>query len=100
PLPPSPPLFPYTTLFRSTPAPSILASTQMTSPLRLLRAVDRRSAAHCQRPKLIPKTAAAIGPTGHAGQDCWPTRAMMIAATSPRSEEHTSELQSLRHLVC
>src|SRR5262245_64897626 len=27
-------------------------------------------------------------------------RVTIIAAPSPRSEEHTSELQSLRHLVC
>src|ERR1035438_10839415 len=29
---------------------------------------------------------------------CWSDRA--CAAGKPRSEEHTSELQSLRHLVC
>src|SRR5437899_7408823 len=37
------------------------------------------------------------------GTSCWPiTRRTSRARTAspPRSEEHTSELQSLRHLVC
>src|SRR5215831_20938412 len=36
--------------------------------------------------------ATGIGSAARCGIDAWPPR--------PRSEEHTSELQSLRHLVC
>src|SRR5215469_17065065 len=53
--PPRSTLFPYTTLFRSTP----------------------------------------MHPTWHRGSPCWPRR-----PRSGRSEEHTSELQSRRDLVC
>src|SRR5205814_7989971 len=35
----------------------------------------------------------------HPGADAMPTREALIARME-RSEEHTSELQSLRHLVC
>src|ERR1035441_5930106 len=35
-----------------------------------------------------------------AGQHAIPLRACAVAKSDARSEEHTSELQSLRHLVC
>src|SRR5262245_66091681 len=74
--PPPSTLFPYTTLFRSDPLPEALAQS--------------------------------AGADGGAGQHtaviaselliAW---AMMQSQSEPvRSEEHTSELQSLRHLVC
>src|SRR5262245_64961522 len=71
PLPPTSTLFPYTTLFRSS--------------LRLGRAALDHQAAR------------------HLGGDLSALAAVLVVAsraTERRSEEHTSELQSLRHLVC
>src|SRR5258705_1556731 len=70
--PPSSPLFPYTPLFRS-PCP----------PQPQTRAVSHSSIA-----KYFVATAVAAA-----------VRKAVIEIES-RSEEHTSELQSLRHLVC
>src|SRR5436853_5644399 len=61
--PPRSTLFPYTTLFRSAPAPRRRRRHRGAAPVRVPVALAR------------------------AGDVC-------------RSEEHTSELQSLRHLVC
>src|SRR5262245_62382249 len=71
--PPRPTLFPYTTLFRS----------RSGSNVRLTCARQQ----HRWRCRGRWRTAAAGG-----GAE-WPRQ-------QPRSEEHTSELQSLRHLVC
>src|SRR5438270_9192461 len=68
--PPSPPLFPYTTLFRS-------------------RLGDADEAVH----RLIYVDAAWGSVEGHAVRDLDAWREM-------RSEEHTSELQSQSNLVC
>src|SRR5262245_62410800 len=84
-------LFPYTTLFRSTGRVLRLVGTygELTrgragalvgSHGRLEIAVNAGSAA------------VALG----AGRGT----AVVVSRTSTRSEEHTSELQSLRHLVC
>src|SRR5437899_9359447 len=82
--PPRSTLFPYTTLFRSVLAP------------------DRTSV---PAPAFVSPSAAPTPPTG-------PVRKTPVAPASGlvftvnvrvpdrRSEEHTSELQSLRHLVC
>src|SRR5947199_6604464 len=68
--PPGSTLFPYTTLFRSPPA-------SLPRPLRMdALAYRRRSAAD------------------------GPGRLFHARCLVRRSEEHTSELQSLRHLVC
>src|SRR2546429_1771981 len=72
--PPRSTLFPYTTLFRSRPG-----ATQ--------RAARRRTAQMCT--------------TGQVSVLVIPGTDWMCAATRrPRSEEHTSELQSRLHLVC
>src|SRR3712207_7341845 len=68
--PPRSTLFPYTTLFRSSPAPT----SSRRSPVR--RSSSRSSAARCR------------------------TTRSRASPTSPRSEEHTSELQSRQYLVC
>src|SRR5262245_62626518 len=71
--PPRSTLFPYTTLFRS-------SSDATPAP------ADRSGVSRYQRPATYrPKAPRSWG---------W------VAASSTRSEEHTSELQSLRHLVC
>src|SRR5947199_6637444 len=69
--PPRSTLFPYTTLFRS-------RGSRATEARRQIRHVPfrRRTPPHC------------------AG------RATRQSSAACRSEEHTSELQSLRHLVC
>src|SRR3712207_8915671 len=72
--PPRSTLFPYTTLFRS-PSPSPPAAATS-------------GAAACWRPPSARGRAPSASPT------CCPSR------TAPRSEEHTSELQSRQYLVC
>src|SRR5690348_17558175 len=71
------PLFPYTTLFRSAVATAVAVGTH-TSPHARQIAQPAPPATAAQ---LLAKVAAA-------------------AARQPRSEEHTSELQSPVHLVC
>src|SRR5258705_721017 len=76
--PPRSTLFPYTTLFRSgfhhTPA----------WPIGGDRAGARKRGSGVRRDALVGRAATAA----------------VDALGRPRSEEHTSELQSLRHLVC
>src|SRR3712207_8359791 len=81
--PPRSTLFPYTTLFRS--APSRATPAGGTAPSR----AARRSTAG------RPGAAASRPTTARRGSGSPPA-----AAASPRSEEHTSELQSRQYLVC
>src|SRR5947199_6712998 len=74
--PPSSTLFPYTTLFRSRFAPRSSAG---------LAGTVQSSALGRSHSRLNPDIA---------------NLSESALAFSPRSEEHTSELQSLRHLVC
>src|SRR5258708_24624769 len=83
--PPRSTLFPYTTLFRSVhPAPR----SQPIEPLRM--SPIRRQPSRSRR-KLLP-----------CDTGIHPSRARISRGgnLSPRSEEHTSELQSPDHLVC
>src|SRR5438045_5944196 len=82
--PPSSTLFPYTTLFRS---------------LHVARgAVDVAVEVELQRDARAAESARR-GHLGHAGDGA--ERAFeRTRQHAHRSEEHTSELQSLRHLVC
>src|SRR5262245_63014458 len=68
--PPRSTLFPYTTLFRSGP----------------------------QTPPGTPPGIGVMVKVASADETC--ERAVALGGRSKRSEEHTSELQSLRHLVC
>src|SRR5205823_13443775 len=77
--PPTPTLFPYTTLFRSRSAPE--------------PRVDRLPGNHHDRRPLSRSDARAAGTRNH---HCANTG----RRDSFRSEEHTSELQSLAYLVC
>src|SRR3989449_3170447 len=72
--PPRSTLFPYTTLFRSARRGSVTR-----------RIGRRRSDA---------------SPVSRAGNRCPASRPSVRRAVVPRSEEHTSELQSRLHLVC
>src|SRR3712207_6978734 len=73
--PPRSTLFPYTTLFRSTAGPT---------------------------PTLRGRPSAAETPTPARSGPAWPVRceAPGRRPAAPRSEEHTSELQSRQYLVC
>src|SRR5438045_8004067 len=82
---PTPPLFPYTTLFRS----------------RSGCPVDRPGG--CPDPPTIgfvltKKIVGASVETSEQGEELEMGR--IVVTEFVRSEEHTSELQSLRHLVC
>src|SRR5262249_61504536 len=89
--PPTSPLFPYTTLFRST----TLTGTTLTGAGP--SGVGRFGAgAGCGR------TAAGVG-AGLVGKPGTRTVALQVGQRNSlpaRSEEHTSELQSLTNLVC
>src|SRR5262245_65086177 len=87
-LPPVSTLFPYTTLFRS-------RHLRLRRPpaRRLALRIERRSVPAAGRRRQRHGSAPAAGVvarSAHEGNLAWLTR----------SEEHTSELQSLRHLVC
>src|SRR5205814_10108963 len=83
--PPRSTLFPYTTLFRSIGAARAGHSDGARRDLR-------------RRPRRSPADAARDGQERHR-RVCQPRRGGWLRRAS-RSEEHTSELQSLRHLVC
>src|SRR5205814_10392925 len=89
--PPTSTLFPYTTLFRS----DLQARRRRHSALR---------AAPSQHPDHDRYLGRSDGPRRRRGrrrdQDRWLGQPGDGAASQTRSEEHTSELQSLRHLVC
>src|SRR5205814_8729754 len=97
--PPPSPLFPYTTLFRSIQVPGV--DSVVTNFLEPTFAGSRFAS-------IAPSTAdawlglgvgAVISIAGIAvAYLCWVARPGTTARL--RSEEHTSELQSLRHLVC
>src|SRR5437016_10218326 len=80
--PPSSTLFPYTTLFRSTRIPSVTASEQGRAQRRI--PAPRRGAGHVAYGRPAPR------------RRSWGAQVLLIE----RSEEHTSELQSLTNLVC
>src|SRR5258705_8925967 len=78
--PPRSTLFPYTTLFRS---PAAAGRSLSRAPHRAAD-VDATALARAH----LPRPGLDAGRQGHR------------VLRRPRSEEHTSELQSLRHLVC
>src|SRR5436853_890023 len=85
--PPRSTLFPYTTLFRS----GITDRWPSCEARKVDGAVPRRcsSQVHSSSQTVVPRVSCISSPP--------------VATTSrarTRSEEHTSELQSLRHLVC
>src|SRR5207253_11103552 len=99
PLPPPPPLFPYTTLFRSRPpARSRASSTTHCTPAQV--------SAFATVSPAIPAPTTSTRSTGRAtppGTSVRPSSKLPAVNPTPasaRSEEHTSELQSRGHLVC
>src|SRR5205807_8680083 len=81
--PPSSTLFPYTTLFRSS-----VPASRTTAP-----GAARRGGGRARLPT-------PIGPPSAAATASTPRRIRSTRASSTRSEEHTSELQSPCNLVC
>src|SRR5438045_6643961 len=77
------PLFPYTTLFRSSSSGASVGGSINTSSRRTTRRCGASRRRNCP-PTSVPSASR----TSHSSE------------RSGRSEEHTSELQSLRHLVC
>src|SRR5437899_7469223 len=71
-------------------APSSLDGTCLFHPR------TRVSSWPCRHPKSVGNMRPTILPSSF----CWACKRPSISATNVRSEEHTSELQSLRHLVC
>src|SRR5205814_10535140 len=97
---PSPPvasLFPYTTLFRSrglevrptAAVPAVECGIADGVVLLVVRALQILADVHPQRRAGVPE---------HIPGDSSARRDVVVSGD--RSEEHTSELQSLRHLVC
>src|SRR5205814_10253854 len=92
--PPTPPLFPYTTLFRShAPHRGILIPSRFSK--NSWRPWRSGGCLSCMRLLFIGGTGNISAPCAEfahrLGHEVWLVN---------RSEEHTSELQSLRHLVC
>src|SRR5205823_12468312 len=96
--PPSPTPFPYTTLFRSTlrrpAADDICYATQnrqdavkrLAEEATLILVIGSQTSSNAQRLVEVARNAGAA--------------AELIGGEEERSEEHTSELQSLAYLVC
>src|SRR2546430_13210187 len=90
--PPRSTLFPYTTLFRSV------------SPTTVTEASIRASADHADLPLTAERAAAVTAllaawlPAANALSERM--QAAELQALMPRSEEHTSELQSQSNIVC
>src|SRR3989442_8421134 len=87
--PPRSTLFPYTTLFRSIASGWDIASARDGGGVWVKSYVGPR---HCVLRE--------VGLDGRARRAARPRPAPTTAASSTRSEEHTSELQSRPHLVC
>src|SRR3712207_7525490 len=85
--PPRSTLFPYTTLFRS---PGLRAGRRVRPAAPDVRQADRRA----------PGDRVQARRDGHQGRGGAPADGQRGAAEGPRSEEHTSELQSRPYLVC
>src|SRR2546425_12437183 len=96
--PPRSTLFPYTTLFRSEEGGKFDSKPRAPCVARMRSYIHR----HCERSEAIHLSPcrgmdcfAALAMTG-----CPQSRAMISRSSRWRSEEHTSELQSLAYLVC
>src|SRR5437773_3689368 len=83
--PPRPPLFPYTTLFRS-------SARERPPPMRRIRPRLTFCSSSCSRPRATVCTSRSRNSARSLSPPC-PSR-------KDRSEEHTSELQSHHDLVC
>src|SRR5205823_13406042 len=99
PPPPRPPPCPYPTLSRSAADPEVLASADLAAARRLFVTIPEPFEAG-----QVVQQARALNPTldilARAHSDAAVTHLAGLGASLVRSEEHTSELQSLAYLVC
>src|SRR5262245_62554219 len=94
--PPRSSLFPYTTLFRSVLGAAGVGACCF-EPSNLHLSQDSNDTFSAIAPG--PRTATGLARPG-AHVDCHCAGRGLHGPRATRSEEHTSELQSLRHLVC
>src|SRR5437899_8054736 len=88
--PPRSTLFPYTTLFRSRSEQPVAHAVRFTDRLGGdLHGAVQLALLAADDPEVVPRL-------DYAAVEL----RLVIGGDSARSEEHTSELQSLRHLVC
>src|SRR2546430_9554292 len=94
--PPRSTLFPYTTLFRSHVVGNL--TIKLNNNTKAVFQLNNRSPGSAGSRTERPQAPPAWSPrqTAPAG----PCRSEQSAAAAPRSEEHTSELQSQSNLVC
>src|SRR5207249_10122978 len=94
PLPPTSPLFPYTTLFRSARSPSLTDSCGCSPPCFVTDLVLTVStpSANCWN-----RSSTSFARVGSSSR---PAQSWAASSADSRSEEHTSELQSRFDLVC
>src|SRR5687767_15322850 len=95
--PPRSTLFPYTTLFRSLPDPPAAVTRPQPGPRD---AVRRRHRLPAPLRLLHPPLDRAWGDVGAGATDDGHQPGPRLCPGLTRSEEHTSELQSLAYLVC
>src|SRR5205823_7928948 len=98
PLPPLPPPFPYTTLFRSSCCRSPLRTQEASTSVGA-----RSSLGASGGPAALFRRKSVSGPSTrkrHGFVRWWFGAQRASSSSSSRSEEHTSELQSLAYLVC
>src|SRR5687767_15681628 len=93
--PPRSTLFPYTTLFRSQPEVQVVAEFPLAHEL-LQVLVRRAQEPHVHPHRLVRSHAEDLAVLEHAQELHLDGRRQV----ADRSEEHTSELQSLAYLVC
>src|SRR5206468_4999862 len=94
---PSPPLFPYTTLFRSYQPPARLTPGSAHTVNLTYGAKTFAYAFTVVNATTIPSSAAALAGSVNTNNSGFRVR---VHQTQERSEEHTSELQSRSDLVC
>src|SRR3712207_8201760 len=87
--PPRSPLFPYPTLFRSAGCGCVVGHV-------LVSLISGRSGPHLKRRTGSPR----IDIVGEETPEPGPATVAKCYRPAPRSEEHTSELQSRQYLVC
>src|SRR5206468_10279443 len=97
--PPPPPRFPYTTLFRSRFFPGVAARHTAQWNYPRSRPPTEGNCSMTRFLGLLCVTGLALAVLPSARADA-PAEKLPLSGLAPRSEEHTSELQSRSDLVC